>query len=317
LFSALLIVFGVAIALEPSVGQSTEKFKFALIGDMPYNSTEEAQFLNLIRDINASKVAFVIHDGDFKSGSSLCSDEMLTNRKELFNRFEHPFIYILGDNDWTDCHRENNGSYDPIERLARVRELYTVEDQSLGRQPLPLTRQSETSQYSKFRENVRWTYGNIMFVGFNIPGSNNNLGRTPAGDAEYQERNAANLIWMGEAFDLAKRNNNLGIVLIIQANPLFEKQPEERTGFNDFITALEAETREFDGQVVLVHGDTHYFRMDKPLPTWEEDADPPPRLLNFTRVETFGSPDIHWLRGMVDPENPNLFEFKQEIVKAN
>ena len=35
-----------------------------------------------------------------------------------FNNFEAPFIYTPGDNEWTDCHRENNGSFDPIERLT-------------------------------------------------------------------------------------------------------------------------------------------------------------------------------------------------------
>jgi hypothetical protein len=40
-------------------------------------------------------------------------------------------------------------------------------------------------------------------------------------------------------------------------------------------------------------------------------------MKNFTRVETFGSPNVHWLRAFYDPTNPNLFEFKQQIVPEN
>lgn len=41
------------------------------------------------------------------------------------------------------------------------------------------------------------------------------------------------------------------------------------------------------------------------------------RIENFTRVETFGSPDVHWLRATVDFHDPNLFSFRPEIVKQN
>ena len=49
------------------------------------------------------------HDGDIKNGSTVCSNEMFANRLELFNTFAHPLIYVPGDNEWTDCHRLNNG----------------------------------------------------------------------------------------------------------------------------------------------------------------------------------------------------------------
>jgi hypothetical protein len=39
--------------------------------------------------------------------------------------------------------------------------------------------------------------------------------------------------------------------------------------------------------------------------------------MNFTRVETFGPPDMHWVRATVDPSDPNLFQFEPVVVKAN
>ena len=50
------------------------QFAFALIGDMQYSAQEDTKFLNLRDSINKENVAFVLHDGDFKSSSSLCSD---------------------------------------------------------------------------------------------------------------------------------------------------------------------------------------------------------------------------------------------------
>lgn len=320
-----LIIASIAFALIASFGaltyaqSSTDRpFEFALIGDLPYSAEQEAKFPNLIADINKSAAAFIVHDGDIKNGSSLCDDATFLSRQQLFQNFDRPFILVYGDNEWTDCHRDNNGSYDPVERLAKLREIFNQGSQSLGKRTLTLTRQSENPQFAKYRENVRWIHHGIVFFAINMPGSNNNFGRTPEQDKEYADRNSANLAWMQEGFALAKRNNSKGIVLIAQANPGFELDPADkrRSGYNDFIAALEAHTRDFPGQVVFVHGDTHYFRIDKPLPRFTDETQIL-RLKNFTRVETFGSPNVHWLRGFYDPKDSNVFEFKQQIVPQN
>jgi hypothetical protein len=293
-------------------------FEFALIGDLPYSAEQEAKFPSLMADINRSPAAFVVHDGDIKNGSSVCDDATFVSRKQLFDNFEIPFIFVYGDNEWTDCHRSKNGSYDPVERLAKLREIFSQGNQSLGKRTLTLTRQSENPKFAKFRENVRWIYHGVVFFAINMPGSNNNFGRTPEADREYADRNSANLAWIKECFALAKRSNSKGILLVAQANPGFEldSTDKRRSGYNDFIATLETETGNFPGQVVFVHGDTHYFRIDKPLPYFTDETQLP-RLKNFTRVETFGSPNVHWLRAFYDPTNPTLFEFKQQIVPEN
>ena len=71
-------------------------------------------------------------------------------------------------------------------------------------------------------------------------------------------------------------------MLVIQANP-FEEDVATPSGFTKFKAALEEEVTAFDGPVLLVHGDSHTFRMDRPVISET-------RPLNFTRVETFGSP---------------------------
>ena len=238
---------------------------------------------------------------------------MFANRLERFNEIAHPLIYVPGDNEWTDCHRANNGAYDPIERLAYLRDLFFPTDESLGARTLTLERQSAEPQYALYRENVRWVVKNVMFAGLHVVGSNNNLGRTPAADAEYAARNAATVSWLHDTFDLATAQGHKAVMLVIQANPNFDLPPAQRTGFNDFLAALEAETLAFEKPVVLVHGDSHYFRIDKPMLGTISRR----RVENFTRVETFGENDNHWLRVTVEPGNPNVFVFDQRIVAAN
>ena len=290
------------------------RFTFALIGDMPYGPEGDLKFPNVIADINSDRnLSFVVHDGDIKNGSSLCSNEMFFNRLELFNAFAQPLIYVPGDNEWTDCHRANNGSYDPLERLVFLRALFFASDESLGGRTMTLERQSADPAYASYPENVRWTVKSVMFAGLHIVGSNNNLGRTAAADAEYAARDAANLAWLAGTFARARAEDDKAVMLIIQANPNFELPAAQRTGFNNFLAALEAETLAYGETVVLVHGDSHYFRIDKPMRGTQSGR----RVERFTRVETFGEFDNHWLHVTVDPTNPNMFVFDQRIVAVN
>ena len=152
-----------------------------------------------------------------------------------------------------------------------------------------------------------------MFVGLHVVGSNNNITGTPA--SEYVGRNAANLAWLHDSFALAARAGQRAVMLIIQANLGIELPANDprRNGFNDFIAALEAETIRWGKPVVLIHGDSHYFRIDKPLIGTASGR----RVENFTRVETFGELDNHWLHVEVHPTSSNVFVFDQRIVTAN
>jgi hypothetical protein len=104
-------------------------------------------------------------------------------------------------------------------------------------------------------------------------------------------------------------------MLFLQGNPFpFTPSDSSLNGFEEFVVALEEETLKFGKPVVLAHGDSHYFRVDKPLPRPDAEGYRRPRLVNFTRVENFGSPDVHWVRGIFDPHDPALFSFKPELL---
>lgn len=287
------------------------RFDFALIGDTPYNEFDATNsFPNMIEEINRAQLAFVVHDGDIKSGGVPCSDELMFERYRQFQTFRHPLIYIFGDNEWSDCDKNKTRSFNPEERLDKLREIFTRGNETLGCRTFTLTRQSDDPRFAKYRENVRWIYDHVLFVGLNVPGDSNNYGRK-----EYSERMRANLTWLRDSFTLARDKDLPGLMLIIQANPHFELPSTNklRAGFNDLLNALEAETITFGKPVVLVHGDSHYFRIDKPMIASKSKR----RVENFTRVETFGNPDVHWIRATVDCRDPNLFSFRQVIVEKN
>jgi hypothetical protein len=206
--------------VRPTDDVGPGRFAFALIGDQQYNAQSEAQFRHLIADVDRSNLAFVVHVGDFKAGTSMpCTDELFRSRKEQFDASRHPFIYTPGDNEWTDCHNERAGKYEPIDRLTKLREIFFADGRSLGRRKLVLLGQSADPRYAKFRENLRWSHGDKI----HLVGDNNNLGRTPEQDAEYRERDAANLAWCKEIFDAAKREGRRAVAIFTQANPRFER----------------------------------------------------------------------------------------------
>lgn len=283
-------------------GQPAARFSFAVIGDTPYFSSEEWLFADMLKDIDREDLAFVLHVGDFKSGTSPCSDELFAQRLQQFQSVRHPFIFVPGDNEWTDCHRSGA---DPLERLAKLRELFYAGDDSLGQRKLRLERQSADPRFAEYRENVRWTIGPVMFIGLNVPGSNNNFGRTPQMDDEYARRGLANATWLAQGFDLAKKNGHAAVFVAIQANPRFERasrRPPAADGYAAFRQDLLAHALVFGRQVILIHGDTHRYRVDQPLvdPATQKPVE------RFTRIESFGWPAVDWIKVTVDPTDPKL-----------
>ena len=310
---SLLGSFTSVTTARPTEQPSTpSSFTFALIGDLGYTARQEPLLQNLLDELNATPdLAFVVHDGDLWGGGG-CADQRYMGRFAQFQASVHPLIFTPSDNDWTDCH---SSGFDPIDRLNLERRVFFSDGFSLGQQRLPQIRQSEDPAYALYRENARWSYGGVTFITLNVAGSRNNFGRTEEMDAEATARTTADLEWMRRGFEAAERENSRAVMIVWQANPGFDQRPEENARFQPLLDALQEHAIAFEKPVVLVHGDSHYFRIDKPLPVgpdFECTA-----IANFTRVETFGQPNHHWLRVTVDSDDPSVFTFRQRIVEAN
>ena len=279
-----------------------DTWTFALIGDVPYSDRERRELPRMLDAIADSNVAFVAHVGDIKHGQERCDDALFEERQRLFDASRLPFIFVPGDNEWTDCIRVSNGGYDPLERLAALRTLFWQRPDSLGRKTIALERQP-----GDYPEHSRFRLGPVLFVTLNLPGPDNNFGWRDQASAEFLARNPAVLRWIKENFAIARQERLAGIVLLFQANPGFKKfsQGLAYRGFRDFLDTLRRETQGFGGQVVAVHGDTHFSRIDHPL----RDGNGK-QVANLTRVETFGYPLMGWTRGIIDTDSATLFRFE-------
>jgi hypothetical protein len=314
--------------------------KIALWGDEFYNSdaaTKISMVDQTIASMNDHHVNFTLFAGDTKNGSSLCTDQAIGQDViNIFNRIKAPTLYSLGDNEWTDCHRTNNGNYDPIERLNYLRMTFFNKNTTQGHRPIKVERQGALGE--AYSENSRFVRSNVEFVAVNVPGSNNNLVATDsqctkkssrsqadcdAATAEYQARNVKDVAWLRDSFARARDHHYAGIVIVLQADMYFPAELSDQgyidnflptldanNGYSDFFHALIEETHNFAGQVLLVHGDSHYFKVDKAMLNDDGSI-----TSNFTRVEVFGSKDNSWVEMTVDPSSENVFSFQPVILK--
>ena len=327
---ALIALSLAACASAPSA--NTGSYSFGIWGDMPYKKAgDDSKLPAVLHSINQSDIAFSLYDGDIKDGSSKCTDAIYTDALKMFGSMAKPVVYVPGDNEWTDCHRSNNGGYDALERLSHLRKVMYPSANSLGQSTLVLQHQGKPGE--KYVDNTRLAHGPEVFAGLNVPGSNNNViqsakectnksartaAQCDASNAEYLERDAANVEWLAQTFKQAKEQAAQGVVLVVQGDPGFdfpetedsdESLQPQFSGYRNFMAQVVKETEAFKGQVLFVHGDTHFFKVDKPL------YSPTKLLPNLTRLQTFGSPSLHWVKVRVEPGSDSLFNIQPVIVR--
>jgi hypothetical protein len=351
LLAALLtaaLTAGLALGGHGEGDRKSFEYSIGLWGDLPYSDAQATIGVpNLIADMNNSKLEFTVHDGDLKAGNgtpgsatpTTCNDALYAQGLAYLNSLDEAAMITPGDNDWTDCDRPSNGGFSSLERLDHERQVFFGTPFSLGRDPIRQQVQTTPSCLgaggpTQCVENRRWTVKDVMYATVNIQGSCNNLCDTAPDPAEYAARNTADIAWVQQTFDAAKSERAAAIMFIGQADPGFDATDATRApvrnaktlvetdaqpdGYHDFLAALRDQVIAFGKPVVYVHGDSHYFRVDKPLLDGQGR-----RLENFTRVETFGDNqgnglnDVHWVKALVDPRSRDVFAFQAQIVPGN
>lgn len=320
-----LLTLLLAAGCATTTSTSDKHFSFAVIGDLAYAPASEPQLERVLDEINRSPLSFVVHLGDLAFPRFACHDEVRAKRLAQFQASAHPLVFTPGDNDWTDCHEAQGvKGRNPEERLSDLRQKFFAGTNTLGKRTFAVMRQCDSgdAESARYRENVRWSQGGITFLTIHLVGSNNNRGRTPEADAEYAHRTQANIKWLREGFIQAKADKSRAVMIFTQANIFYENTPvgggkeADPSGFAEIREAVEQEARNYDRPVVFVHGDTHYFRIDKPLGRGSAKQRTP-SLENFTRVETFGYPNHHWLHVTVESDDPSVFTFRPRVVQQN
>jgi len=310
---AATLALGAAVAAPHAHAETAERapYTFAVIGDVPYGSADEAAFPSFVDRINADPdVALVTHLGDIKSGSTTCTDQRFANVAAQFARFQDPLVYTPGDNEWTDCHRVNNGGYQPLERLAKVRRVFFPSPGTTLGAPSHVTSQASQG----VPENVRYVRGGVSFATLHVVGSNDDLNpwdgignteATPEQVSEEQHRMAAAVENVRAAFRTAK-TQQLGTVVLQQQADMFDPtvpdpQPSAYSAFRPLVQALVDESRRFHGRVYLFNGDSHRFNVDRPLAdgsAWLSFYGAKHAADNLQRVTVDGSDrgEVDWLK---------------------
>jgi hypothetical protein len=259
--------FGGAVPAAQAAGSS---FQIGLIGDTGYSAGQDADLLAVRTSMAGYSLAFETHDGDIAEQGFACTDNRLRYGRDVFNGFSAPFVYTPGDNEWSDCPN-------PSARLSAIRNLFFGNNQTLGKSKMSVTRQSGTP------ENARWSRSGVYFATLNVPGPKGSGGPT-----------SADVSWLNSTFEAAEAAGAPGIMIIQQDNPFSGGTPAA------LLSTLKQRTLEFGRPVVLVHGDTHTHRIDKP---WND-------VPNFTRVETFASGGSRkWVKATVTPGSGAVFSF--------
>jgi hypothetical protein len=325
---------------DESKDETERNYSFAVIGDIPYGAPQVTQFPKVIAQINADPdVRMVTHLGDIKSGSSQCTDAYFAQIRANFDSFADPLVYTPGDNEWTDCHRANNGSYNPLERLSAVRRVFfPTPGLSLGQKKMKLRSQVSLG----YPENVRYSKQDVEFAAVHIVGSNNSLvnwtGKTaPTAEqlAEHKARTAAGIQLVNETFARATEEESRAVVIQVQADMFDPTLPcaagktppcppvfAEWNGFQAFIQNLAAKSAAFDGPVYLFDGDSHVFNVDRPLAagsTWPTNYGAGSWLTfygvttpanNLTRITIDGSTGVNnWLKVTINEDDPAVLSW--------
>lgn len=277
---ALCCVMGAWLSPRPANADSqageTAPVTFAAYGDMPYSKLEEQVLEQDIapRIRNGADIPFVIHVGDVGRPEYDCNDEWLEKTRRFFEHdLVKPVFYTPGDNEWTDCDREEAGHKSELGRLEAIRRIFFSEAKTLDAA-------WHYEQQSALPENQTWQYKGVRFVTQHIVGTKNGRVDIHADDPrlvleQADQRDRHNREWLDHAFDLAKDKDTQAVVVTMQADP-FGKPDGVRDAFarctgspiyGEFCTHLLSLAVALGKPVLLIHGDTKPYCLDQPFGT--------------------------------------------------
>ncbi len=304
--AALALTIVLSLASVPTTAVVAEGLRFLVFGDAPYTATqiEELQY-TVAPAIRNDKPSFLIHLGDFKGGKESCTDDLIETRyQQLMDLRPGRVFYTPGDNEWTDCDRRKlRPRISELERLVYLRNL-------IASRPMKLPASWQYATQPKFPENARWTQGNVMFATVHMVRTNNGREEILLDDIEaalnaVDKRDEANFDWLSAAFDAARASGSGAVVIATQADvtkragsaPCSDSLRIKCDAFAVFRGRLLDHAAGFDKPVLLVHGDTNPFCLDKKF-----GGDKAPKLWRLNALGDYSEVDATAITVQLDDQ---------------
>jgi len=277
-----------------------KNFFFDVVGDLVYHSGVEEEATQKLIDnvINKECPLFVVHVGDFQ-GSPISfanpnpvpialNENQWKLKRDFWFQIKVPFIVTPGDNDWMDTIMDPVGSPignspfppngNPIVSLNAFRKVWYKQGTNVKFPFKVISQPNEFPQFSDYIENKRWYWNGVVFVTIHTVAGNNGLSPASA-PSEVREaiisealgpngRIAANEAWLNKAFDIAEKKYVRGLVIMTQADPHI-LQDRLIEGFKSELRIIRdrsVSNIKKNLQVLLIHGDTHVFTVNKKFP---------------------------------------------------
>lgn len=273
------------------VAAANDEFSFGVIPLETRTTPNDDALRKAIAEADADNLAFVVVNG-IKAADEACTDAAYQRRKSLLQTAKHGLIVSLAGTDWANC-KSSNGKLAAAGRLNRLRELFFIDEFSLGATRLPLVRQSTSIKFRNFAENARWEIDKLMFATINLPSGNNHYVSAAGRNSEFEDRLVANRDWLNRIFLYADQDKMAAIVLFSDGNPLVRGGPGKRDGYAETRRIITRLAAKFSGKVLIVHGQPAK-RSQPPAIRWQG---------NLGEVGVAE----RWLKLRAKPGNPNLF----------
>ena len=254
----LFRLIGLCIALlhAPHSAAAPADISFAVIAHPMKHAGDEAPLRDAIEQTDAENLAFVVVNG-IKKGNEACTDRVYSERKTLLESAGNGLVVSLAASDWAECSGDS-GKGAAIGKLNRLRELFFIDEFSLGASKIPVMRQSTIAKFRGFPENSRWEFGGTMFATVNIPANNNHYVYDAGRNSEFEDRLIANRDWINRVFTFAKQDKATAIIFFCDGNPLAPPSPRgpsnRRDGYAEMRKQILALSAKFPGRTLFIHG---------------------------------------------------------------
>ncbi len=268
-------------ALAAAAHAPKNAHSFGVIGHSFANGGDEGQLKQSIDESSESALAFVVLTG-IKAAKEPCSDKLYLERRKLIDNARRPMIVMPSATDWSGC-KNSNGRTAAIERLNRLRELYFAEPESLGRRKMGVTRQSASTKFRSYAENVYWDKGNVLYATVDVPANNNHYLPGAGRNSEFEDRLVANRYWLNRIFALARAKKHDAVVLFSEGEikPMVQekglrgllarsRQPQD--GFDAPRRQVAQLARKFKGKVLLVDTAAAPGSKAEPSIEWQDNV---------------------------------------------